>query len=87
MSEQFIFNTNFDGLFCEQDVQDICKLLSKHIKVVHLNRYGEKVLGIQKFDFDSINEDYIKGVKSLWLARKLRRDLSNKDMNKKLSKV
>jgi tRNA pseudouridine-54 N-methylase len=79
----FIFNKNLPNIFTEEDIKDLCSILSQEHKIIYLNKYGERILNIHRND-----PRYKIEVGKLWLNHKLKRTLSiNKKTNNKIIKV
>lgn len=73
-------NVNNDHILFKEYMVEYLKLYNKEVRIVIINRYGERNTDYLKNDED----DYIKAVKTLWMNRKLKRTLTvNKNESKK----
>ncbi len=83
MKQDFIYNRNLPNLFTEEDIKDLCGLLSQDHNIIYLDKFGERVLKIHRDD-----PRYKSLVNNLWLNRKLKRTLSiNQKTQKEIAKV
>ncbi len=86
---EIYINKNVTGVFDLDDIEVLLKVINQDepIKRVYVNRYCEKLTGIEKYNEESINDNYITAVMNLWLRRKLNRDLKTNINQLKTIKV